>query len=95
FYLLGRLVDPDGSDYYSISLCKWMAWAWLHGHSLDGAMQFATTVRYCSNTAYEIANWIRDVMMFLAKDAKAVDLRGSQIWTIGDMFRTGRKESSV
>lgn len=95
FYLLGRLVDPDGSDYYSISLGKWMAWAWLHGHSLDGAMQFATTVRYCSNTAYEIANWIRDVMMFLAKDAKAVDLRGSQIWTIGDMFRTGRKASSV
>lgn len=94
FYLLGRLVAPNGNDYHSIALGKWMAWAWLHGHSLDGAMQFATTVRYCSNTAYEIANWIRDVMMFLAKDAEADDLRGDKIRTMGDLFRMGRKVSS-
>lgn len=90
FYLLGRLVDPNGNDYYSIALGKWMAWAWFHGHSVDGAMQFAATVRYCSKTAYEIANWTRDVMLFLAKDAEADDLRGDKIRTMGDLFRMGR-----
>lgn len=90
FYLLGRLVDQNGSDYHSIALGKWLAWAWFHGHSLDGALQFAATVRYCSKTAYEIANWTRDVMLFLAKDAEADDLRGDKIRTMGDLYRMGR-----
>lgn len=90
FYLLGRLVDENGSDYHSIALGKWLAWAWFHGHALDGALQFAATVRYCSKTAYEIANWTRDVMLFLAKDAEADDIRGDKVRTMGDLYRMGR-----
>ncbi len=95
FYLLGRLSDPNGSDYYSIALGKWMAWGWFHGHSLDGALEFAATVRYCSKTAYEIANWTRDVMLFLARDAEADDLRGERVRTMGDLFRVGRTGSLI
>lgn len=95
FYLLGRLIDLNGNDYHSIALGKWMAWAWFHGHSFDAALQFAATVRYCSKTAYEIANWTRDVMLFLAKDAEADDLRGERIRTMADLFRVGRTGSLI